>query len=50
MAMKIDKVLETKYNRNKVSKSVNKFKAKAIKKQFLDAVKELCLEYEYKYH
>lgn len=50
MSIMIDRVLETNYNRAKVSKSVDKFKAKKIKEEFLDAVKEAALEYEYKYH
>jgi glycosyltransferase involved in cell wall biosynthesis len=47
MARKIDAILKKDYSRLVVSKSVDKFKAKTIKKQFLDAVNELVLDYRY---
>jgi glycosyltransferase involved in cell wall biosynthesis len=50
MSMKLDKLVQKNYDRVKVSKSVDKFKAKKIKEEFLDAVKEAALDYEYKYH
>jgi glycosyltransferase involved in cell wall biosynthesis len=50
LTLKIKSVLNKDYNRLTVSKSVDKFKAKAIKDEFLKAIEKAGLEYEYRYH